>query len=117
MKVCRLIFRKTTGNLLVRTVYDSQNISTIEEEINDFAVLNGYNPEALTCIDIEETDTERFQQATGASSITLSNGELVFETAQTPDVPDIAPDESFILEINEKLDLLMLMQLEKEGIV
>jgi hypothetical protein len=116
VKVCRLIFRKTTGSLLVRVVYNSSNIPTIEEEINDFAILNGYNLEALTCIDIDETD-ERFQQAVDALSITLGNNdELVFETGQVPDVSDTTTTDP-LSEINEKLDLLMLMQLEKGGIV
>lgn len=116
MSICRLIFRKDIGQLLLRVVYNDENIiPTLEQEKNTFAVLNGYNEDALVVIDIPETDVE-FHNAAYAESIKLENGNLVYTLPpETPPEPSEKPDP--ISQLNEKVDLLIMMMLEKEGII
>ncbi len=115
MKLCRLIFRKDIGNMLLRVVYsDNINIPTVEQEIATFSVLNGYNTEALMIFDIEETDLE-FVNTIKADAIRLVDGE--FEYIFSPIVPEPPQEIDPVLQMNEKLDIIIQMQLEKEGII
>ncbi len=113
MRLCRLIFRKTTGGLLVRIVYDDNQTPPIEQEINDFAILNGYNVDALTIIDLPESDSE-FNNAVNATKVKLQNGQLIYEFIELPFEP---AEPNPIMQINDKIDLLIQMYLEKEGII
>ena len=115
MWVCRLIFRKATGDLLVRASYNADNIPSLEDELRDFAVLNGYNIDALTIIDLPESD-ERFQDIVEAIDIKLENGELVYSLPQETEL-ELPQEPDLILQVNEKVNLLIMMMLEREGIV
>ena len=115
MKICRLIFRKSTKTLLVKIMYgNEQQIPEVEQEVNDFAVLNGYNESALEVVDILETDPE-FEKVVTAKTIRLENGSLVYTFA--PIEPEPQPEPSPVAQLNDKVDLLIQMQLEREGII
>ena len=111
MNVCRVIFRKTTGDMLLRIIYhDNTNIPDLEQELADFAVLNGYNVEALIVVDKLETDAE-FENMVKAETIKYDNGNLIYTF---PDIPEPIRESNPVLE---RLDLLIQMQLEREGII
>jgi hypothetical protein len=115
MKLCRIIFRRTTGTELVRTVYGcSEDAPELADEIKDFSILNGYSEPALEVIDLPETDPE-FEKAVTAETIRLENGSLVYTFA--PIEPEPQPEPDPVVQLNDKVDLLIQMQLEREGIV
>lgn len=114
MKVCRLIFRKDIGKLLLKVMYENKSeLPTIEDELNTFAILNGYNSDALTIIDMDETHNE-FQNAVTATNITLEEGNLVYQIIE-PTPEQVEPNP--MVQLNNKVDLLIQMFLEKEGII
>jgi len=111
--LCRLIFRKSNGEFLLKTIYTGiAPIPTPEQEIEDFAILNGYNVNALTVLDLTETH-EHFKEIVGASNIRLNGEELLYDNIEESPTKPINP----VGQVNEKLDLLIQMQLEKEGII
>lgn len=114
MRLCRLIFRRSTGTMLMRAIYEGKNVPTLACEISDFAVLNGYNESALEVIDLLEADPG-FESATTAETIRLENGSLIYTFA--PEEPEPQPEPNPVLQLNDKVDILIQMQLEREGIV
>ena len=111
MNACRVIFRKTTGDMLLRIIYsDSANVPSLSQELEDFAILNGYNVDALIVVDKFETDAE-FENMVKAETIKYDNGNLIYTF---PDIPEPEPESDPVLE---RLDLLIQMQLEREGII
>ena len=111
MNVCRVIFRKTTGDMLLRIIYhDNTNIPDLEQELEDFAVLNGYNVDALIAVDKLDTDAE-FENMVKAETIKYDNGNLIYTF---PDIPEPTRESDPVIE---RLDLLIQMQLEREGII
>ncbi len=112
MKLCRLIFRKITGDLLLRIIYsDSANVPSLSQELEDFAILNGYNVDALIVVDKLESDVE-FENMVNAKTIKYDNGNLIYTFPDIPEPVKLKPDP-----VLERLDLLIQMQLEREGII
>lgn len=83
MNICRLIFRKDIGKMLVKSFYSGDEIPSIEQELETFSILNGYNVDALQIIDLQEDD-ERYHLAEIAQDIKWRNGELEFIQPQPP---------------------------------
>lgn len=103
MLVCRMIFRKDIGKLLLKLTYlGEEELPTIEQEIETFTALNGYNPDALQVVDLLESDP-LYHLAQRAKDIKWRNGELEFIDPQEPEEPEIVEEISLLEQVYAEL--------------
>lgn len=113
MRLCRLMFLKATGKLIVKISYsDNIGIPSIDEDIEMVVANNRLATADIIAFDVTENETN-FNDVYNAVDILLRDGNFIYKDVQEMPIPE----ETVVNQLNEKMDLLIQMQLEREGII